>query len=90
MDIVQDKEVPFDDIKKGLEKLGYHHNGDQGINGREVFKRNNLEKKHVVLDFVEHHLYVCHIESEEFQRYLIFRNYLMENEKERNEYENMK
>ena len=90
IDIVQNKNVSFEDIKKGLEKLGYFHNGDLGIKGREVFKRNNLKEKHFTLDFINHHLYVCQIECDELQRHLTFRNYLIENEKERKEYEKIK
>ena len=30
----------FEKIKSGLIKIGYYHNGNQGIEKREVFKRN--------------------------------------------------
>lgn len=41
IDIVYGNTVPFETIKKGLERIGYFHNGNQGIINREVFKRKN-------------------------------------------------
>ncbi|MBK7869167.1 MAG: GrpB family protein [Saprospiraceae bacterium] len=90
IDIVYDKNTSFEAIKSRLEKLGYHHHGDQGINGREVFKRNTLNEQHPVLDTIKHHLYVCHIENEELQRHLVFRDYLIKHEQERKAYEQLK
>lgn len=90
IDLVYDKNVSFDRIKKGLETLAYFHNGDQGIKGREVFKRKDSGEKYSILDFVQHHLYVCAIENREFQRHITFRDYLRKHEKERREYESIK
>lgn len=90
IDIVYEKTASFNQIKQGLEKLGYYHNGDQGIVGREVFKRIQKEEKHVILDAIQHHLYVCQTNSDELQRHLLFRDYLRENQKEREEYEKLK
>ena len=60
----------LEDTKQKPLRLGYHHVGDQGIKGREVFKLNkwNLLPKH--------HLYVCVSGSFELKRHLGFRNYL--------------
>ncbi len=90
IDIVYEKPKSFLEIKMGLIKLGYYHNGNQGIPGREVFKREKKEKKHILLDSIKHHLYVCQKNSDELQRHLIFRDYLRENQKERIEYEKLK
>lgn len=90
IDIIYGKNTSFNSIKKGLEGLGYYHNGDQGIIGREVFKRNGIQDKHPILDVIQHHLYVCEIESQELQRHLIFRDFLRRNEKNRKEYEKIK
>lgn len=90
IDIIYDKSMSFEEIKKGLEKLGYYHNGDQGIKEREVFKRENLNKKHSILDFTTHHLYVCPLHSKELQRHLMFRDYLIKNKKEREAYQKIK
>jgi GrpB-like predicted nucleotidyltransferase (UPF0157 family) len=90
IDIVYCKSDSFREIKLGLEKLGYFHNGNQGIIGREVFKREKLKGSHWILDSIKHHLYVCQVNSEELQRHLFFRDYLRENERERKEYEDLK
>lgn len=90
IDIVYNKSVSFEAIKRGLEKLGYYHNGDQGIKKREVFKREKLNKKHSILDFITHHLYVCPLHSKELQRHLIFRDYLIKNANEREAYQKIK
>ena len=90
IDIAYNKSQSFREIKMGLEKIGYFHNGNQGIKGREVFKRGKQKEHHLILDSIKHHLYVCPIDSEEFQRHLIFRDYLRGNEKDRQEYENLK
>ncbi len=90
IDIVYEKPESFEEIKISLKKLGYYHNGSQGIHGREVFKRKKKEENHIILDSIKHHLYVCQINSSELQRHMIFRNYLRENEKERAEYEKLK
>jgi GrpB-like predicted nucleotidyltransferase (UPF0157 family) len=90
IDIVYDTNEDFEAIKKGLEKLGYYHNGDQGIKGREVFKRGEAKGKHNVLDVITHHLYVCATQSEQLKRHLDFRNYLNTHENERKQYQRMK
>ncbi len=33
----------FPNLVKRLEEIGYHHNGDQGIRGREAFKRESVQ-----------------------------------------------
>ena len=90
IDIVYGNDVAFETIKRGLEKLGYYHNGNQGIINREVFKRKNWWSKHQILDKITHHLYVCPVDSEELQRHVAFRNYLIDNEAARTEYQKLK
>ncbi|MER0440670.1 GrpB family protein [Emticicia sp. W12TSBA100-4] len=90
VDIVYGKNVPFEILKKKLEKIGYYHNGNQGIINREVFKRKNWWSKHQILDTITHHLYVCPVDSEELQRHIAFRNYLIANEAGRAEYQQLK
>lgn len=90
IDIVFDTSIDFEEIKKGLESIGYYHNGNQGIPKREAFKRNLTIEKHKVLDFITHHLYVCPIDSEELERHLLFRDYLTNNETARMQYQELK
>ena len=57
-------------VISGLEAIGYIHEGDLGVKGREAFKYTN--KPHLQ----NHHLYVCPRDSEELHRHLTFRDYL--------------
>jgi GrpB-like predicted nucleotidyltransferase (UPF0157 family) len=90
IDIVYGKDVAFEDIKTGLEKIGYYHNGNQGIPNREVFKRYETPYIYGVLDTIAHHLYVCPIDSEELQKHILFRDYLRTHEDARVQYQNLK
>lgn len=90
IDIVFGEEVEFEQIKTRLEQIGYHHNGNQGIHDREVFKRSKMAVPHEVLDFTPHHLYACPVDSEELSRHILFRNYLLAHEEARIQYQNLK
>lgn len=90
IDIVYGNDMSFETIKRGLEKIGYYHNGNQGIINREVFKRKNWWSKHQILDKITHHLYACPVDSEELQRHITLRNYLIANETARTEYQKLK
>jgi GrpB-like predicted nucleotidyltransferase (UPF0157 family) len=90
IDIVFNTPKEFEAIKSRLEKIGYYHNGNQGIPDREVFKRDKTDAKHEILDSITHHLYVCKRDSEALQRHILFRDYLKTNEKVRIQYQNLK
>ena len=90
IDIIYDAHTAFENIKTGLEKLGYFHNGNQGIPNRDVFKRNKTLDFHPVLDEIKHHLYVCLAESAALERHILFRDYLIANDAARVDYQNMK
>lgn len=90
MDIVFDKAEQFETIKRGLESLGYFHNGNQGINDREVFKREQSHRSNSILDAVPHHLYVCPVTSKELERHLLFRDYLRSHESVKISYSKLK
>ena len=60
----------FRAVAAKLEAIGYRHEGDLGIAGREAFKydgKDHLQK---------HHLYVCPEDSPELKRHIAFRDYL--------------
>lgn len=60
-----------DDLPLAITKLaalGYQHQGDLGIPGREAFKAPYHD--------VPQHLYVCCAGSQEFARHITFRDYL--------------
>jgi GrpB-like predicted nucleotidyltransferase (UPF0157 family) len=89
IDIVFYKDTDFAEVKLRLEKIGYYHNGNQGIENREVFKRSK-PANHKILDSIIHHLYVCRADSEELQRHILFRDYLIANEDVRTQYQTLK
>jgi GrpB-like predicted nucleotidyltransferase (UPF0157 family) len=89
IDVIYENESEFDKIKARLEVGGYHHNGNQGIKEREVFKRGgNLSNP--ILDSIVHHFYVCPIHSKALERHLLSRDYLRKNEWARLMYQEMK
>ena len=89
IDIIYDNETEFKKIKSGLIKLGYYHNGNQGIEKREVFKRNE-NSLNGILDSIPHHLYVCPKDSESLKRHIMMRNFLRKNDWARIKYQAMK
>jgi len=90
IDIVYRRAETWPKILQALNKLDYSHVGDQGLVGREVFKRKIPAPEHTVLDRFKHHLYVCPGQSQELQRHLYFRNYLRAHEEARNKYAELK
>lgn len=89
LDLVYPTHAAFNWIKTILEDSGYVYCGDQGIAGREVFKRSD-ETHHPVLDTIPHHLYVVHLANEELTRHLLFRDHLRENQEARKKYAALK
>jgi len=62
-----------------LARLGYRHQGDLGIVGREAFSRDGADdvpRDGSGRQWPEHHLYVCAADSEELHRHLAFRDAL--------------
>lgn len=70
IDVVIEDTDCFEKVKTALETIGYQHEGDLGIPGREAFKYHGKEH------FRKHHLYVCAKDSDELKRHLSFRDYL--------------
>ena len=89
IDIIYKSISDFEKIKSGLIKIGYYHNGNQGIENREVFKRNGIVFNKV-LDTIIHHLYVCPKNSKALERHLLFRDFLRKNYWARSEYQELK
>ena len=74
-------------MQKAVDKLtaiGYIHEGNLGIEGREAFKYEGKEHLRT------HHLYVCPEDSKELKRHLIFRDYLRSHEDATNKYSKIK
>jgi GrpB-like predicted nucleotidyltransferase (UPF0157 family) len=89
IDIIYSNQTDLKKIKLELKNIGYYHNGNQGIEDREVFKRNG-KRANGVLDTIMHHLYVCPIDSKAMERHILFRNFLRKNDWARIEYQQMK
>ncbi|RYE52639.1 MAG: GrpB family protein [Sphingobacteriales bacterium] len=89
IDIIYSKQSDFEQIKWRLLTVGYFHNGDQGIQDREVFKRTG-NCVNGVLDTIKHHLYVCPINSEALHRHILSRNFLRKNDWAKLKYQEMK
>ena len=64
--------------------IGYEHEGNLGIVGREAFGYTG--KEHLQ----NHHLYVCTKDSPELKRHLTFRDYLRSHEEAVREYSRIK
>ncbi len=70
LDVVIRDDSAFDAVVSRLREIGYRHEGDLGIAGREAFGYEG--KEHLQ----KHHLYVCPQDSEELKRHIAFRDYL--------------
>lgn len=86
IDIVAQNQSHLDTIIKSLETLGYRHEGDLGITGREALKADQLPAK----DWPEHHLYACLVTNNELSRHLRFRDALRSNPSCASEYADLK
>lgn len=64
--VVRREDVPA--AIAAVEGLGYRHEGDLGVDGREAFRWT--------AEFPEHHLYVCPEGSPAFERHVLVRDYL--------------
>ena len=70
MDVVIRCSDVLPEVISALQGIGYIHEGDLGIPGREAFRYEG--KEHLM----EHHLYVCPPDSSELRRHIAFRDYL--------------
>lgn len=89
IDIVYTAQVDFAEIIFRLEAIGYYHNGNQGIEDRDVFKRKD-QIKDEILDSIQHHLYVCPSTSKALERHILSRDFLRKNDWAREAYQAMK
>ena len=67
------------EVGERLGRLGYRHNGDQGVPGREAFPRDCAEdvpRDGTGRRWQPHNLYVCALDSLELRRHLLFRDWL--------------
>ena len=81
--VIQDYSL-LDAVVPKLQQIGYQHEGNLGIDGRDAFGYN--EKDYLQ----KHHLYVCPLDSEELKRHIAFRNYLRSHPEDVREYSRTK
>ena len=81
--VIRDHSV-LDEVVSRLAKIGYQHEGNLGIAGREAFGYEG--KEHLK----EHHLYVCPEDSPELKRHTAFRDYLRSHPEAVREYSRIK
>ena len=84
IDVVINDTSLLNDVIASLQSIGYKHEGDMGIPGREAFKYDG--KEHLM----KHHLYVCAKDSLELKRHISFRDYLKSHPEAISEYSRTK
>ena len=89
IDVGLENRGDFEMLKSELTSIGYLHEGDRGITGREAFGRSGTVHNEI-LDNIDHHLYVCAIDNEEYKRHILFRDYLRSHTEARDRYNQIK
>ena len=84
IDVVMKDRTVWEDVLSALREIGYQHEGDLGIAGREAFKYDG--KEHLQ----KHHLYVCPEDSPELKRHIAFRDHLRDHPDAVREYSHIK
>ena len=84
IDVVIEDESKLQTVIEKLAGIGYEHEGNLGIVGREAFGYTG--KEHLQ----NHHLYVCTKDSPELKRHLTFRDYLRSHKEAVREYSRIK
>ena len=80
IDVVIKDQTVLEDVISALNAIGYRHEGNMGIEGREAFKYD--DKPHLK----KHHLYVCTQDSAELARHIAFRDHLRQDPEAVREY----
>ena len=73
IDVVIQDRADLPKVIQALQEIGYSHEGDQGISGREAFKYEGTDHLR------KHPLYVCALDANELKRHITFRDYLRSN-----------
>ena len=84
IDVVIEDRTYLPSVISALQKIGYTHEGDLGVPGREAFKYEGKELLR------KHHLYVCDKDAKELKRHIAFRDYLRSNPDAASEYGRIK
>jgi len=84
IDLVIPSSTVLPEVRERLAALGYRHEGDRGIRGRESFacddddvpRDGNDVRPELRVRWPAHHLYVCVAGASELERHLRFRDWL--------------
>jgi GrpB-like predicted nucleotidyltransferase (UPF0157 family) len=71
-------------VKDRLSKIGFEHEGDLGVQGREAFKRTFVD------DFMPYHIYVCLKNGKGYLEHIAFRDYLISHPEAKEAYGELK
>lgn len=71
IDVVIDSYEVFPIVKDRLLGIGFVHEGNLGVEGREAFCRNFID------NFIPYHLYVCPKDGKGHLEHIMFRDYLI-------------
>ena len=82
IDVLLASDAEFAEVALRLAKIGYVHQGDLGIPGREAFKASRST--------IPHHLYVCPPRSKAFRDHVVLRSYLRNHPHEAAQYGRLK
>jgi GrpB-like predicted nucleotidyltransferase (UPF0157 family) len=84
IDVVMDSYEVFPSVKDRLSKIGFEHEGNLGVEGREAFRRTFID------DFMAYHMYVCPRNGKGHIEHMIFRDYLRNHKEEMQAYGQLK
>jgi GrpB-like predicted nucleotidyltransferase (UPF0157 family) len=92
LDVVISTRDYLPEISVRLAGIGYVHNGDQGVEGREAFKRESedVPRDGTGRNWPMHHLYICAEGNPELIRHVTFRDYLRNSPEAAKAYEKLK
>ncbi len=78
IDMVIDSRDVLPEAIEALSGVGYFHQGDLGISGREAFGResDDVPRGGSARFWPAHHLYLCDKDNRELQRHIAFRDFL--------------
>lgn len=79
IDVVIPSRDALTEVVSRLASVGYRHQGDLGVPGREAFSRNGAEdvpRDKTARRWPDHNLYVCAADCPELRRHLLFRDWL--------------
>jgi GrpB-like predicted nucleotidyltransferase (UPF0157 family) len=92
MVIIPDTIDAFRKINLAVNRIGYDHEGDLGITGREAFRNRDKYAPYDMSgrEWPVHYLYVCKNHAPVLVDYLAFRDYLRKNPRDAAEYGRVK